>query len=135
MHINGHLKSYKKVKTVDESEHYVDLTAYFERGQLRKLVTGEGDDFSHIEEYYYWYGRLIFIFEEYIYPDFDSQGKQKQSLRTQNRYYFHKGKMIRWINEKGHVISPGTQEFKKEETFRIWSSREAIASLRKKHRH
>lgn len=102
-------------------------TAYRDGKNNIRLIRVElyGESGKEFEEYYYRNGMLIFAFYEshqYNVPYYvteetakDAGGvafDPKKTLVTEGRYYFDKGKMIRWLNEEKKEVGISTKEFK-----------------------
>jgi hypothetical protein len=72
------------------------------RGTPQRVVASlYGCSFRSASEYELWNGQLIFVLVtrlEYNHPiGADELGPQKGVRVTQDRFYFHNGKLIRWI--------------------------------------
>jgi len=98
--------------TLDDPEDFLghgtdgggELTGYFRKDSIRKIVIAVGLSYGEIaDEYYFRNGRLIFVYEtEKHFPYDDSSGinHEKLNLAFEGRYYFDKNKLISKI-EKG----------------------------------
>lgn len=108
--INYNVKYYDKVSKVVSSadDHTISLKGYFKDGELRKMTTRYEDDFERrIEEYYFWDNELFFVYTQFDvdYPH-DELSNYQSEAPGQNRYYFHKDNLIRWLDpEKEEVVA------------------------------
>ena len=97
--IESELKNCRQVKRdlPDESAEGGELTAYFKASNVRKLTTKFfGETGTALEEYYFAENELIFVLRvesRYTKP---MSGVVKN--RTEQRFYFAGGKLIRWLN-------------------------------------
>jgi hypothetical protein len=76
-----------------------ELTGYFKDGEISKIVERVGISFCiRIFEYYFWDGKLIFVYELEIDPLYnDSTGTldwNNQKIVFEGRYYFDNDKLI-----------------------------------------
>ena len=104
--VNVELPNYQKVqKELMESAEGGQLTGYYEQGSLRKMVVANyGEMGREVKEYFFLDDRLFFVFEQearYNAPMY-TEGYKVESVREQ-RYYFHEGNLIRWLDGKTEV--------------------------------
>ncbi len=105
--INSKVPSYRKVKKnlSGFSAEGGELVAYFHGPSIMKMVaTFYGETGRATEEYYYWNGKLIFVFHQESRYDKPLSGKVVG--KKENRYYFADDKLIRWIDENGKETDP-----------------------------
>jgi hypothetical protein len=110
--INKRTGRYKKVKKELSglSLEGGELIAYLNGPVIVKLTArhyGEGG--NTVEEYYYSNGNLIFVYEKVSHYDRPMTGKVVRV--RENRFYFHDGKLIRWIDEKGKIVKEANEGF------------------------
>jgi hypothetical protein len=87
-----------------------ELVAYFDGPSIAKLVaTHYGETGRSSEEFYYWEGRLIFVFRRQ--HTYDAPMSGKVSKTAEDRLYFRDGRLIRWVNERGRQVAPGGREY------------------------
>ncbi len=110
---SGDVKAYRDGKG---NIRLVKVKLYFESGNL-------------LEEFYYENGILIFAFYQWhqfnvpynITPElakeigFEDSFNPKKTKIKENRYYFDKAKMIRWLNESNKEVEKNSKEFKETE--------------------
>lgn len=103
--INRNAPNYRKVKKslAGFSAEGGEMIAYFHGPTIMKIVaTFFGETGRATEEYYYWDGKLIFVFRK------DSRYSQPLSGKvvasTEDRFYFNNDKLIRWIGENGKEV-------------------------------
>ena len=104
--INSKLASYRKVKKdlSGFSAEGGELVAYFHGPSIMKMVaTYFGETGKATEEFYYWNGRLIFVWRQELRYDKPLSGKVVG--KKENRYYFADDKLIRWIDENGKEVA------------------------------
>ena len=91
-----------------------ELIAYLDGGSIVKIVANfYGETGKALEEYYYEDGQLIFVFRKDFRYSKPLYGRVVSSQAQ--RFYFDRGKMIRWLNEKGKAVSPGEEYSRKQE--------------------
>jgi hypothetical protein len=116
----------KSVKLFGYSTEGGKANAYTDaEGNIRMLqVELYGESGKMIEEYYYRNGSLMFayyVFHRYNVPYYITPEKAKEiggeafdhkkTKIEENRYYFNKWKMIRWLNEEGKEVDIKSVEF------------------------
>ncbi len=116
--INDELKSYRSEfssGTDEESGADWSVNEYFKGEQLMKVEEKYfGDMTENYNQYYYWNNQLFFIFTNYTYYMPDESG----SIVTENRYYFNKNKLIRWLDSEKIAKEKNTDDFKDNE--KLW---------------
>jgi hypothetical protein len=105
------------------------IKAYYDDTILRKaIVSYFGETGQKIVDYYFWDNEIFFIFVEdynynspvYVAEDLPKEGieayDKKKTEGTQNRYYFTKNKLIRWIGpDKKNIDNKSPAFLKKQE--------------------
>ena len=84
-----------------------EMRKYFEGKELRKTVIEVfGETGKWLTEYYYVHGELFFCYsaDTKYTKSIAVEGNRIRAVE-QNRYYFEHGKMIRWINPAGKIVS------------------------------
>jgi hypothetical protein len=131
--INKGLAKYKKVKkklsgfSVEGGE----LVAYLDGPAVVKIVANHyGEGGKATEEYYYSKGKLIFVYRKDYHYDKPLSGKV---VRTEeNRFYFENDRLIRWINEPGKQVAPGTAEYWQKQDQYLQTSNKFLNGVRSK---
>lgn len=131
--INKGLAKYKKVKkklsgfSVEGGE----LVAYLDGPAVVKIVANHyGEGGKATEEYYYSKGKLIFVYRKDYHYDKPLSGKV---VRTEeNRFYFENDRLIRWINESGKQVAPGTAEYRQKQDEYLQTSNKFLNGVRSK---
>jgi len=123
--INKNVTLYRRVKK-DLSGYSAEggeLIAYFHGPTIMKIAaTFFGETGKTTEEYYYWDGKLIFVFRQESHYDKPLSGKVVSTI--ENRFYFRDDKLIRWIDENGKEVAAGSTEFAEKEKEYLQSSKE-----------
>lgn len=131
--INKRLAGYRKVKKELSgfSLEGGDLVAYFTGPAVVKIVANHyGEGGKSYEEYYYWKGKLIFVFRKDQRYDKPMSGKV---VRTEeNRFYFENDRLIRWIDEKGKQVASGTAEYQQRQDEYLQTSSKFVDGARSK---
>jgi hypothetical protein len=123
--INKNVTLYRRVKKdlSGYSEEGGEMIAYFHGPTIMKIAaTFFGETGRSTEEYYYWDGKLIFVFRREARYDKPLSGKIVAT--KENRLYFKDDKMIRWIDENGKEVVGGSTEFAEKEKEFLQSSKE-----------
>ena len=125
-------------------------TAYHDGKGNTRLIRAElyGESGKFFEEFYYLNGLLFFAFYEnhrynvpyYVTPEItgETEGNYFDPNKTkvlENRYYFNKGKMVRWLNENKSEVNINTKEFKEAETDVTNFSNELLVKFKRKAKH
>jgi hypothetical protein len=100
------LKDCRQVKRdlPDESAEGGELIAYFKDRSVEKLsATFFGEMGKAKEEYYFWNSELIFVFRTEWHYTKPMSGVTKS--KTEQRFYFADGKLIRWLNPDKEVTA------------------------------
>lgn len=135
---NDHLKSFKvkkysdvflSINKNDETFSYeanavfqlavTDMKVYSYKNYTKIVLTFDARGEDRISEYYYYNDKLYFAFTtvaEYAKnKDEDEDGFDHTKKRiVEDRYYFNKEQMIRWIHDKGKHINSTRDEYKKK---------------------
>ena len=123
--INKNVALYRRVKKdlSGFSAEGGDLVAYFHGPTIMKIAaTFLGETGRTVEEYYYWDGKLIFVFRRESHYDKPLSGKVVSTV--ENRFYFSNEKMIRWIDENGKQIASDKDEYKGKQNEYLKSSKQ-----------
>jgi len=100
----------------DESTEGGELTAYFSDQSLRKLAAKfYGETGQALEEYYFWDGRLFFVLR--VESRYDKPLSGKVKTKSEERFYFTDGALIRWLDSRKKEVSAGP---KLQERERDW---------------
>jgi hypothetical protein len=114
--INSNLNNYKLiVKDIEgESTEGGTMKAYFDNDNLVLLhCEFYGESGNVKEDYYYDNGDLFFMFSvDQRYTSHIMDENNKIASTTENRYYFDKLKMIRWLDKDKKTVSKTSNEFK-----------------------
>lgn len=105
--INSKVPTYRKVKKnlTGFSAEGGELVAWFHGPSIMKLTaTFLGEMGRATEEYYFWNGKLIFVFRQD--SNYSKPLSGKVVSKKENRYYFANDKLIRWIDENGKQAEP-----------------------------
>lgn len=121
--IRSSIKYYDSVSVDvwDESTEGGELTGFYKKKDLKLIrVAYFGETGMKEIEYYFDNDQLFFVFEKYyrynrpIYWDKEHMEESNDSvtfdpaktIATENRYYFHKGKLIRWLDDDKKQVDP-----------------------------
>ena len=110
--INQKVPSYRRVKKnlSGFSAEGGQLVAYFHGPSVMKMVaTFLGESGKASEEYYFWNGKLMFVFRTENRYDKPLSGKVVK--KTENRFYFQDDKLIKWLGEDGKEVPSDSAEF------------------------
>ena len=122
--IERELKDCRQVKRdlPDESAEGGELVAYFKGSNLRKLSTKLfGETGNLAEEYYFAGNELIFVFRAETRFSGPNSGVVRE--KTEQRFYFADGKLIRWLDRDHKEVTKDSSKFERE--------RELLASAKK----
>ena len=114
--INKGARRYKKIKKelAGFSTEGGELVAYLDGQVIVKIVaTYFGETGRSLEEYYYWNGELIFVLRKEMTYDQPLSGKVVRS--EENRLYFEKRKLIRFIDQDGKQVHSADPDFSKQQ--------------------
>lgn len=128
--INGNLARYRKVKKELSgfSAEGGQMVAYFHGPSIVKIATTYfGEMGKATEEYYYWEGKLIFVFRTDHQYDKPLSGKVVQ--KTENRFYFKGDKLIRWLDENSKQVAENNDYQEKQNEY-LKNSKELTAGAR-----
>ncbi len=114
--INAHAAKYRQVKK-ELSGFSMEggaLVAFFDGDALVKTVaTFYGESGEATEEYYYWEGKLIFVFR--TDSDYDGLRSGKIVRTAEDRFYFRDGALIRWVDPHAEPVPPGSDAFRQKQ--------------------
>lgn len=122
--IDAALPNFSKVeKELEDDDRGIregsTLEAYFHRGAIRRIdALFYGEDSNSSESFYLLSGNLIFA------TDTRSSNTDNRSDEHRDKLYFANGKLIRWMDERGRLISLNTEEARAKQTAML----EAVAS-------
>jgi hypothetical protein len=129
--INSNVRLYTKVKKelAGFSAEGGQLMAYSHGPTIMKMVaTFYGEGGRSTEEYYYWDGKLIFVFRTESRYDKPLSGKVVKKI--ENRFYFNDDKLIRWIDENSKQVASDTNEYKEKQNEYLKSSKQLADGAR-----
>ena len=109
--INKSVPLYRRVKKnlSGFSAEGGELVAYFHGPSVMKMVaTFFGETGKAVEEYYFWNGQLIFVFR--TGNNYDKPLSGKVVKKTESRFYFKDGKLIKWLDENGKEVALDSTE-------------------------
>ena len=127
--INRKVPTYKKVKKnlSGYSAEGGTLVAYFHGPSIMKMTAVYfGETGRASEEYYYWNGKLIFVFHKEERYDKPLSGKVVST--KENRFYFANDNLIKWIDESGKEAT----DFQSSEAQYLKSSKELSEGAKSK---
>lgn len=115
--INQSTNSYdvNVVEILGESTEGGELKSYTQNGELKKMVVSYfGEMGKLVEEYYFFKEQLFFAFiQRYSYDKPIYVEHSKVEKIEEERYYFHKDKLIRWLNPDKEKVA--SSSFKQKE--------------------
>lgn len=115
--INKSIPLYRRVKKnlSGFSGEGGELVAYLHGPTVMKMVaTFYGETGRAVEEYYFWNGQLIFVFNTDQRYDKPLSGKVVR--KTESRFYFKDDKLIRWLDENGKEVASDSTEYATKQT-------------------
>jgi hypothetical protein len=104
------LSQCKQVKRdlMGESTEGGELTAWLAGQSLRKLSAKfYGETGQALEEYYFWDDRLFFVLR--VESRYDKPLSGVVKTKTEERFYFADGALIRWLDPAKKEVSPGVK--------------------------
>jgi len=112
--INSEKLKKVEVEAKNESSEGGEVYRYYAGDTLRKITSEYMGHMGRANgEYYFKDGKLLFVFIVYSYYDTYMSGKIVR--REENRYYFHNGHLIRWIDEHGKIKDKSLYDKKAKE--------------------
>jgi len=130
--INQNVTRYRRVKKnlSGYSAEGGELFAYFHGPTVMKIVaTFFGETGRSVEEYYFWNGQLIFVFQTDNRYD---KPFGKIVRKIENRFYFKDGKMIRWLDENGKEVASDSAEYAPKQADYLKMSKEFVDGAKSK---
>jgi hypothetical protein len=118
------LKDCRQVKRdlPDESAEGGELMAWFKGSSLQKLSARFfGESGKALEEYYFSGDQLVFVLR--VESRYTKPMSGVVKTKTEERFYFSDGKLIRWLDAEKKDVTAITEKAKRE--------RELLASARK----
>jgi hypothetical protein len=115
--INKSIPLYRRVKKnlSGFSGEGGELIAYFHGPSVMKMVaTFFGETGKAVEEYYFWNGQLIFVFNTEQRYDKPLSGKVVR--KTEGRFYFKDDKLIKWVGGDGKEVASDSSEYAGKQT-------------------
>jgi hypothetical protein len=131
--INQNVARYRRVKKnlSGFSAEGGELFAYFHGPTVMKMVaTFFGETGRTVEEYYFWNGQLIFVFQTENHYDKPLSGKVVR--KTENRFYFKDDKLIRWLDENGKEVAPDSSEYAPKQADYLKMSKQFVEGAKSK---
>jgi len=125
--VNKNLAKYRVVKKELSgfSAEGGELVAYFDGASVVKMAaTHLGETGRALEEFYYRDGGLVFVF--YRRETYDAPLSGKVSKTEEERFYFADGRLIRWLDSRGHMVAPGRGEYREAQARYRDSSRRFV---------
>lgn len=125
--INQNVARYRRVKKnlSGYSAEGGELVAYFHGPSVMKMVaTFFGETGRTVEEYYYWNGQLIFVFQTENRYDKPLSGKVVRKIET--CFYFKDDKLIRWLDENGKEVASDSAEYSPKQADYLKFSKELV---------
>lgn len=106
--INDELASYRVVtKDIENGSEGGQITAYYDGGEIKRISAVTLSSMGRFtNDYYFWDNVLFFVFsvDGYYSPDNPMSGDIVE--KYENRYYFNKTKIIKWLDkDKKEVAS------------------------------
>lgn len=128
--INTDLHSYEQ-RSGDIEEYSTEggeYTVYYDGEDPLKIEAIYYGEMGRVAiDYYLWDRKVFFVFHQrfsynspiYITEDIPEQGIEafddsKTSIE-ENRYYFYKNSLIRWLDNEKNKVDPSSNEYKEEE--------------------
>ncbi len=102
------------------------ITGYYKGDEVKKVIAAHFSDSTRtFIEFYFDDGFLIMIWEQnYVYnrpmqyTEEVARAKgdsvwydDKKTLRQTSLFYFHKNKLVKWLNRDGEEVAPATADF------------------------
>ena len=115
--INKNVPLYRRVKKdlSGFSGEGGQLLAYFHGPSVMKMVaTFFGETGKAVEEYYFWNGKLIFVFSTDNRYDKPLSGKVVR--KNESRFYFKDDKLIKWLGGDGKEVGSDSTEYAGKQT-------------------
>jgi hypothetical protein len=118
---NANLKAYEMIEKdiYSESTEGGVMRAYHVDGETVLMhceFYGEGGNI--MEEFYFWNSELYFVYtvqELYNKPIYMEGSSVSEKI--ENRYYFHNGKMIRWLDKNKEKVNIYSDDYSKAERY------------------
>ena len=130
--INQNAARYRRVKKTlsGYSAEGGELVAYSHGPTVMKMVaTFFGETGRAVEEYYFWNGQLIFVFQTDNRYD---KPFGKVVRKTENRFYFKDDKLIRWIGENGKEVASDSAEYTTKQADYLKMSKQFVDGAKSK---
>ncbi len=102
---NADLARARKIAWSDETGD-TGIESYFVGKELKKVVlSGYAGENSTRHEYYFRHGQLFFVFRQH-----ETEGKHSN---VQHRFYFHNGRLLRWLDANKKPVAPSSVRFRR----------------------
>lgn len=131
--INRSAPNYRKVKKnlSGFSGEGGEMIAYFHGPTVMKIVaTYFGETGKATEEFYYWDGKLIFVFSKDMRYRKPLSGKVVST--TEDRFYFNNDKLLRWIDGKGNQVAETADVFAEKQSDYVKTAKQLSEGARSK---
>lgn len=129
--INRDLPKYRAVKKELSgfSAEGGELVAYFDGAAVKKMsAVSYGETGRALEEFYYWDGKLIFVFRKR--DTYDAPMSGKVSKTAEDRFYFNDGVLVRWVDKRGSVVAPGGRQYLEAQARNADASKQLLDAAR-----
>ncbi len=120
--INKNINTYKKIEKENnwESTEWGNITYYYDKYNLPKKIIAKyfWEMWDNTYEFYYKDWKVFFVFQfekKYSTPIYYKWFDENDFIITENRYYFHNNKMIKWLDNSKKNINLNTNEAKNTE--------------------
>jgi hypothetical protein len=131
--INQNVARYRRVKKnpTGFSAEGGELVAFFHGPTVMKMVaTFFGETGRAVEEYYFWNGQLIFVFQTENRYDKPMSGKVVRKI--ENRFYFKDDKLIKWLDENGKEVAASSAEYAPKQADYLKTSKQFVEGAKSK---
>ena len=95
------------------------IIAYYDHKDLKKANTSfYGETGKVLTEYYFNNDGLFFVYSiKYLYDKPMYTKGSKIASKQENRYYFLKNHLIKWLDNTNNGVNPNSKEYQDEEKF------------------
>jgi hypothetical protein len=101
------------------------LNAYFLGSKPRKVVVQLYGCQSQIqEEYYFWNNQLFFVLQ--VQLRYESLASSKIVGREESRYYFSRGRLVRWLNPEKKPLAVTGAKAQRQERVLLEGARQSL---------
>src|SRR4051812_7438162 len=130
--INKEARLYRRVKKELSgfSAEGGEMVAYLHGPSVMKVVaTFFGETGRATEEYYFWNGELIFVFQTDNRYD---KPFGKVVRKIENRFYFKEDKLIRWLDENGKEVPSDSAEYAPKQAEYLKTAKQFVEGAKSK---